>query len=178
MAAPPALTRRYTIEDLELREDQGERVQGIPHAVSPDPASPDQLLAQRLGAPFLASLEGCATGAAPVTGNWWTSDTTVLSPNALAACSKRPLKGATATEMLGLISDVPSPSTARWDGTVMRARSWRVGVAPYVPLKPEDASAGHGALAEDDRRHERESHAGPVALDLGSCSRTLPLGAL
>jgi Uma2 family endonuclease len=139
----------YTVADYAQWEGAWELIHGIPYAKSPAATIRHQSISQRIAAELSRKLADCPNCQPLLPVDWKIAEDTVVQPDNLVVCG--PIDGQYLTRAPVVVFEVISPATARKDRGLKFDLYQREGVAYYVIVDPDTATARLFVLNEHRR---------------------------
>lgn len=167
-ALPKDYRPGYRYDDYCAWEGQWELIDGIPHAMSPQPSGKHQRISGRLYSQLESQLSECELCEASLPMDWKVSEHTVLQPDLFVACYPF-IDKQFIDQPPVLVVEVLSPSTRTKDLTIKRAIYHDQQVKYYVIIDSETETCTVLKFSDEAYEEVIEAHEGTYRFDLNGC---------
>jgi len=158
---------RYTSKDYEAWEGRWEIIEGIAHAMSPQPSIEHQEVSGNIHSQLKKLLTQCGACRALLPVDWKIDDTTVVQPDNLVICAEA--GGKYLTSPPEMIFEIVSPSSVFKDKTIKYKIYEAQGVKFYIIVDIAAKVAEVFELIEGCYRKLADAQDGVVAFALSGC---------
>tara|TARA_R110002072_G_scaffold203411_1_gene361379 strand:+ start:88 stop:633 length:546 start_codon:yes stop_codon:yes gene_type:complete len=167
-ALPKDYSPNYTYSDYCQWEGRWELIDGIPHAMSPQPSGKHQRVCLELVSQLRDALSNCNKCEASLPMDWKIGENTVLQPDLFVACFPF-IDSKFIDRAPALVVEVLSPSTRTKDLTVKRAIYLDQKVKYYLIMDPDTEEYLVLELNGNEYIEAAKGHDGKFSFQLEDC---------